>query len=175
MPDMKDDIKEILISKEELQAIVSRIGGEISRDYDGKKPILVSILKGSIVFMADLMRAITIPCEIDFMAVSSYGSGVKTSGVVKIIKDLDRDIHGRDLIIVEDILDSGMTLSYILELLSAMGVRGALRSPPFSTSLPAARWMFLPSIPAQRFPMNLSWDTVLITTRFTAIFPLSAF
>lgn len=123
MPDMKDDIKEILISKEELQAIVSRIGGEISRDYYGKKPILVSILKGSIVFMADLMRAITIPCEIDFMAVSSYGSGVKTSGVVKIIKDLDRDIHGRDLIIVEDILDSGMTLSYILELLSARGPR----------------------------------------------------
>lgn len=174
MPDMKDDIKEILISKEELQAIVSRIGGEISRDYDGKKPILVSILKGSIVFMADLMRAITIPCEIDFMAVSSYGSGVKTSGVVKIIKDLDRDIHGRDLIIVEDILDSGMTLPTFSSCFR-QGVRGALRSPPFSTSLPAARWMFLPSIPAQRFPMNLSWDTVLITTRFTAIFPLSAF
>ena len=123
MPDMKDDIKEILISEEQLKETVARIGSEISRDYAGKKPILVSILKGSVVFMADLMRAITIPCEIDFMAVSSYGSGVKTSGVVKIIKDLDRDIQGRDLIIVEDILDSGMTLSYILELLSARGPR----------------------------------------------------
>ncbi len=123
MPDMKDDIKEILISEEQLKETVARIGSEISCDYAGKKPILVSILKGSVVFMADLMRAITIPCEIDFMAVSSYGSGVKTSGVVKIIKDLDRDIQGRDLIIVEDILDSGMTLSYILELLSARGPR----------------------------------------------------
>ena len=119
MPDMKDDIKEILISEEQLKETVARIGSEISRDYAGKKPILVSILKGSVVFMADLMRAITIPCEIDFMAVSSYGSGVKTSGVVKIIKDLDRDIQGRDLIIVEDILDSGMTLSFLLKSLSA--------------------------------------------------------
>ena len=80
MPDMKDDIKEILISEEQLKETVARIGSEISRDYAGKKPILVSILKGSVVFMADLMRAITIPCEIDFMAVSSYGSGVKTLG-----------------------------------------------------------------------------------------------
>ena len=120
--------------------------------------------------MADLMRAITIPLEIDFMAVSSYGSGVKTSGVVKIIMDLDRDIQGRDLIIVEDILDSGMTLSYILELLSARGPR-SIRIATLSTSPPAVRSTFTPPIRAPRFPTSLSWDTVSTTTRSTAIFP----
>ncbi len=116
---MLDDIEKVLISEQKLSEIVSGLGKRISEDYKGKEPILVSILKGSVVFMADLMRAITIPCEIDFMAVSSYGSGVKTSGVVKIVKDLDRNIEGKDLLIVEDILDSGMTLSYILDILSA--------------------------------------------------------
>lgn len=101
--------------------MVKGLGEAISRDYEGKNLVLVSVLKGSVVFMADLMRAITIPCRIDFLSVSSYGAGVKTSGVVKIIKDLDADVAGCDLLIVEDILDSGMTLSYIRDLLSSRG------------------------------------------------------
>lgn len=119
MHSMKDDIKEVLYSKEKLFEIVHNVGARISKDYEGKNLLMVSILKGSVVFMSDLMRSITIPCSIDFMAVSSYGSGVKTSGVVKIIKDLDIDLKGWDVLVVEDILDSGLTLSYILELLQA--------------------------------------------------------
>ncbi len=118
---MKNDILKILVTEEELKQKVSELGEQISRDYKGKNLLLVSVLKGSVVFMADLMRAITIPAKIDFMAVSSYGSGTKTSGVVKIIKDLDLDLSGYDVLIVEDILDSGMTLKYITELLSARG------------------------------------------------------
>ncbi len=120
---MLDDIQEVLLSEEKLHEIVERIGAQISEDYKDKKLLMVSILKGSVVFMADLMRAITIPCRIDFMAVSSYGSGTKTSGVVKIIKDLDIPLEGYDLLIVEDILDSGMTLSYILDILKSRGPR----------------------------------------------------
>ncbi len=114
---MHNDIEEILVSEERLHQIVTGLGERISQDYKGKRLVLVSVLKGSVVFMADLMRAVRLPCRIDFMSVSSYGAGVKTSGVVKIIKDLDQPIAGCDVLVVEDILDSGMTLSYILELL----------------------------------------------------------
>lgn len=114
---MEKDILKVLLTEEEIKNKVSEIGEQISKDYNGKKLLLVSILKGSVVFMADLMRSIKIPAHIDFMAVSSYGSGVKTSGVVKIIKDLDIDLKGYDILIVEDILDSGMTLSYLIEIL----------------------------------------------------------
>lgn len=116
---MLNDIKEVLLSEDELKNLVTSLGERISKDYEGKNLLMISILKGSVVFMADLMRAIKIPCKIDFMSVSSYGSGVKTSGVVKIIKDLDTNIEGADLLIVEDILDSGKTLSYLKEILSA--------------------------------------------------------
>ena len=116
---MLDDIERVLISEEELKSIVDNMGKRISEDYKDKNLLLVSVLKGSVVFMADLMRAITIPCNIDFMAVSSYGSGTKSSGVVKIIKDLDKSIEGKDLLIVEDILDSGNTLFYLKEILLA--------------------------------------------------------
>lgn len=119
--DMRQDIERVLFTEEQIQQIVQRIGGEISRDYAGKNLLLVSVLKGSVVFMADLMRAITIPARIDFMATSSYGSGAKTSGVVKIVKDLDLELAGYDIVIVEDILDSGKTLSYLLELLQSRG------------------------------------------------------
>lgn len=118
---MVNDIQNVLLSEEKLASIVHELGERISRDYEGKNLLMVSILKGSVVFMSDLMRAIDIPCRIDFMSVSSYGSGVKTSGVVKIIKDLDIPLEGYDLLVVEDILDSGMTLSYILEVLQARG------------------------------------------------------
>ena len=114
---MKEDILKVLLSEDDIAARVAEIGAQISRDYAGKRLVMVSVLKGSVVFMADLMRAVTVPAEIDFMCVSSYGSGVKTSGVVKIIKDLDNDLAGMDLLLVKDILDSGMTLEYIKKLL----------------------------------------------------------
>ncbi|MEF9983652.1 MAG: hypoxanthine phosphoribosyltransferase [Oscillospiraceae bacterium] len=114
---MINDMKEILISKEELEKKVTEMGAQISKDYEGKNLMLVSVLKGSVVFMADLMRAITVPVSIDFMSVSSYGAGVKSSGVVKIIKDLDVSLEGKDLLLVEDILDSGNTLSYLKKML----------------------------------------------------------
>jgi hypoxanthine phosphoribosyltransferase len=116
---LRNDIESVLFSEEKLAEIVQRIGKQISEDYKDKNLLMVSVLKGSVVFMADLMRAISIPCSIDFMCVSSYGSGTKTSGVVKIIKDLDINLKGYDLLVVEDILDSGLTLSYILELLQS--------------------------------------------------------
>lgn len=116
---MKDDIQEILISKERIRRAIKKIGLQIDRDYKDKNLLLVSVLKGSIVFMADLIRAISLPCQIDFMAVSSYGSGTTSSGAVKILKDLDIDLEGFDVLIVEDILDSGKTLSYILEILKS--------------------------------------------------------
>lgn len=114
---MEKDIEKVLISEEEIKKIVSDLGARISEDYKDKNLLMVSVLKGSVVFMADLMRAVTIPCRIDFMSVSSYGSGAKTSGVVKIIKDLDLNLEGYDLLVVEDILDSGKTLDYLLNVL----------------------------------------------------------
>ena len=116
---MKNDIERILIGEDELHKIVADLGRQISEDYKDKNLLMVSVLKGSVIFMADLMRNITIPCNIDFMSVSSYGNGTKSSGVVKIIKDLDVNIEGKDLLIIEDILDSGKTLNYIQEILLA--------------------------------------------------------
>ena len=118
MHDMSNDIAKVLISEEQLQAKVAELGAQISRDYEGKDLLLVSILKGSVVFMADLMRAITEPCSIDFMVVSSYGGANTTStGLVKIVKDLDQDLSGKDVLIVEDIIDSGRTLYYLIDIL----------------------------------------------------------
>ena len=118
MHDMNNDIAKVLISEEQLQAKVAELGAQISRDYEGKDLLLVSILKGSVVFMADLMRAITEPCSIDFMVVSSYGGANTTStGLVKIVKDLDQDLSGKDVLIVEDILDTGVTLSHLVPML----------------------------------------------------------
>lgn len=116
---LNSDIDHVLYSEEVLAETVKKLGEEISNDYRDKNLLLVSILKGSIVFMSDLMRNITIPCNIDFMSVSSYGSGTKSTGTVRILKDLDRDVRGFDILIVEDILDSGMTLNYLMDLLYA--------------------------------------------------------
>ena len=116
---MNDDIKKVLIDESELKSIVKRLGAEITADYKDKKVLLIGILKGSVIFMADLMREIEVPCNIDFMAVSSYGNGTESSGRVKINKDLDNDIQGKDIIIIEDILDSGKTLYYIRDILTA--------------------------------------------------------
>ncbi|MBR4452507.1 MAG: hypoxanthine phosphoribosyltransferase [Clostridia bacterium] len=115
---MLNDIEKVYYSCDELHEIVARLGRQISEDYKDKNLLMVSILKGSVIFMADLMREITIPCEIDFMCVSSYGNETEnSSGIVKIIKDLDINIEGYDLLIVEDILDSGRTLNNVISLL----------------------------------------------------------
>ena len=114
---MHNDIQEILVTEQQLQQKIQELGAAISRDYAGKDLLLVAILKGSVVFMADLMRAVTIPCNIDFMVVSSYGKGTSTSGLVKIVKDLDQDLNGKHVLIVEDILDTGVTLSNLVPML----------------------------------------------------------
>ncbi len=119
MMNMRDDIDHILISETDLQKRVAELGAQISADYAGKAPLLVSVLRGSFIFMADLTRHIQPFCQVDFMAVSSYGSGTSSSGQVNIVKDLTDSIEGQDLIVVEDILDSGNTLSYLFQLLEA--------------------------------------------------------
>jgi hypoxanthine phosphoribosyltransferase len=112
-------IAEVLVEEGALQQRIAALGEELSRDYAGREPLLVGVLKGAVFFMADLVRRITVPCEIDFMAVSSYGSGTDSSGVVRILKDLDANIEGRHVLIVEDIVDSGLTLSYLVRNLQA--------------------------------------------------------
>ena len=116
---MHKDVKEILFSEEQVKRRVAELADQINRDYEGQGLMLISVLRGSFVFMADLVRALTIPCTVDFMAVSSYGSGTVSSGQVQITKDLSEDITGKHVLVVEDILDSGNTLSYLLELLKA--------------------------------------------------------
>ena len=111
------DIESIVLSEQDIKDIVARLGAEISIDYADKNPLIVAVLRGAFVFMADLVRAVTVPCTVDFMAFSSYGTGVKSSGEVRIVKDLDTKIEGRHVIIAEDILDSGLTLSYLMRLL----------------------------------------------------------
>ena len=112
-----NDIQEVLFSEEQLKNRVQEIAQQITADYQGKEIMLISVLRGSFVFMADLCRAIDLPCTVDFMAVSSYGKGTKSSGQVQITKDLSEDITDRHIIVVEDILDSGNTLSYLLKIL----------------------------------------------------------
>jgi hypoxanthine phosphoribosyltransferase len=112
-------IGEVLVQKDELENRVKALGAEISRDYEGQNPLLVGVLKGAVFFLSDLMRRIEVPCEVDFMAVASYGSATDSSGVVRILKDLDTAIEGRDVLIVEDIVDSGLTLQYLLRSLGA--------------------------------------------------------
>ncbi len=113
-------IGEILVQADDLQHRVRQLGEEISRDYAGKDLLLIGVLKGAVFFLADLMREIECPCEVDFMAVASYGSATESSGVVRILKDLDTPIEGRDVLIVEDIVDSGLTLQYLLRTLAIL-------------------------------------------------------
>jgi hypoxanthine phosphoribosyltransferase len=112
-------VTDVLIDRDTLQRRISELGEEISADYTGRDLLLVGVLKGAVFFMADLMRGLTIPCEIDFMAISSYGDSTDSSGVVRILKDLDINIEGRDVLVVEDIIDSGLTLSYLMRNLEA--------------------------------------------------------
>ena len=118
---MRNDIKEILFSQEDIKEIIKRIGKQITEDYEGKNLLLVCVLKGSVCFMADLMREIKLPCKIDFMDAKSYGSGTVTNGVVSISRDLNYDISPYDIIIIEDIFDSGRTLEKLTQVLSVRG------------------------------------------------------
>ena len=119
----ENGIGEILVDNDALTRRVEELGAEISRDYEGRDLVMVGVLKGAVIFIADLMRELTVPCEIDFMAVSSYGSSTDSSGVVRILKDLDAPIEGRDVLIVEDIIDSGLTLHYLIKSLRARSPR----------------------------------------------------
>jgi hypoxanthine phosphoribosyltransferase len=119
MSSMMPDVKEVLISSEKIEAKVREIGGRITEDYRGEKPLLIGILRGAVVVMSDLMRNIDLQCELDFMDISSYGTGTSSSGVVRILKDLEEDITDRHVLIVEDIIDTGLTLSYLLRSLQA--------------------------------------------------------
>lgn len=114
---MREDIKGILFTQEDLKAITKELGEKVTRDYKDKKLYLVTILKGAVVFLTDFMRNVDLPCEVDFMVVSSYGSGVTSSGNVKIIKDLDVPLEDKDILVVEDILDSGNTLKFVVDMI----------------------------------------------------------
>lgn len=118
MTSMNCDISQVLFDERRIQDRIKELAHQITTDYSNKQPVIISILKGGFVFMADLVRSITIPIEIDFLAISSYGSGTSSSGIVKIKKDIDLDISGRDVIIVEDIVDSGLSLQYIRDYIS---------------------------------------------------------
>src|ERR671937_2286351 len=114
-----DRIGEILVQADELQHRIREMAGDVSRDYEGKDLLLIGVLKGAVFFLSDLMRHLDIPCEVDFMAVASYGSSTDSSGVVRILKDLDAPLEGRNVLIVEDIVDSGLTLQYLMRTLAA--------------------------------------------------------
>lgn len=120
---LEQDIAEILINEDELQKKIKELGQMITRDYAGKEPVLIGVLKGAIMFISDLIRYIDLPITIDFMAISSYGASTHSSGIVKIIKDLDHSIQDKDVLIVEDIIDSGLTLSYLRKNLMGRGPR----------------------------------------------------
>ena len=117
--ELESAVEEVLIDEAALRARVVELGEEVSADYEGRDLLLVGVLKGAVFFMADLMRTLTVACEIDFMAVASYGAATDSSGVVRILKDLDMSIEGRDVLVVEDIIDSGLTLSYLMRNLRA--------------------------------------------------------
>ncbi len=117
--ELEAGVKEVLIEEDVLRARIAELGEEISSDYRGRELLLIGVLKGAVFFMADLMRQLTVRCEIDFMAISSYGASTDSSGVVRILKDLDSNIEGRDVLVVEDIIDSGLTLSYLMRNLEA--------------------------------------------------------
>lgn len=114
---MQNDIQEVLYSAEQINDKVRELGATLTEDFQDRNPLVICVLKGAFIFMADLVKAIHVPLEIDFMAVSSYGQSTKSSGVVKIIKDLDASVEGREVLIVEDIIDSGLTLSYLIDVL----------------------------------------------------------
>jgi hypoxanthine phosphoribosyltransferase len=118
---LHDDVEEVLLDSEAIASRIAELGAQLSSDFEGRSPVLVSVLKGALIFLADLMRAMDLPASIDLMEVSSYGAGTETSGQVRILKDLSKSIEGRDVIVVEDIIDTGLTLNYLLRYLADKG------------------------------------------------------
>jgi hypoxanthine phosphoribosyltransferase len=155
-------LSRVLLTREQIAARVQELGAEITRDYAGRQPLLIGVLKGAFVFMADLARAIDLPLDLDFMAVSSYGTATKTSGVVRIVKDLDADLTGRHVILVEDIVDSGLTLSYLQ--------RGLMARGPASLEICA---LFLKEA-QQRAPVNVPYVGFKIPPEFIVGYGLDA-
>jgi hypoxanthine phosphoribosyltransferase len=121
LSDIESDLTSVLYTEQQIQAAIAEVARAVEVDYAGREPLLVGVLKGAVMVMADFARELKLSAQMDWMAVSSYGSGTKSSGVVRILKDLDTDLHGRDVIIVEDIIDSGLTLSWLLENLKSRG------------------------------------------------------
>ena len=182
MASQHPDIEKVLFTQEDIDGIVSRLGEEITRDYAGKDLVLIAVLRGAVVFMGDLMRKIELPTNIDFMAVSSYGDGVKSSGIVRIIKDLDIDIRGRDVLIVEDILDSGLTLKYLMKNLESRVIASNLlaqlrwRLPPScGRTLRTVPRPSRPSMLEPIAPMPLWWATASTMPSAIVTFRIWAF
>ena len=156
-------VGEVLIDEDTLPTRVAELGAEVSADYEGRDLLLIGVLKGAVFFMADLMRHITVPCEVDFMAISSYGDSTDTSGIVRILKDLDINIEGRDVLVVEDIIDSGLTLSYLMRNLES-------REPAIARGLRAADQAVAPrdrrsgALRRLRDPEQASWSATASTS-----------
>ena len=148
------DVGEVLIDGETLRSRIVELGAEISADYEGRDLLLVGVLKGAIFFISDLMRELTVPCEVDFMAISSYGAATDSSGVVRILKDLEINISGRDVLVVEDIIDSGLTLNYLLKNLRAR--------KPASLEVAAP----LRKVDLQRVPLDIRYTGFEIPNEF---------
>ncbi len=163
-------IAEVLVEADALRARVEELGEELSRDYAGLDPLLVCVLKGAVFFLADLVRRLTVPCEIDFMAVSSYGNSTDSSGVVRILKDLEANIEGRHVIVIEDIVDSGLTLSYLLRNLRARRP-ASLEVCALRPSRPGARRTSCAGMSASRFPTGSRSDTGSTSASATAACP----
>ena len=165
-------IGEILVQADDLQHRVRELGAEISRDYDGRNLVLVGVLKGAVFFLSDLMRHVEIPCEVDFMAVASYGSATDASGVVRILKDLDRPVAERHVLIVEDIVDSGLTLQYLLRNLGSRNPR-TLEVCALLTKPDRRKVEVLPRYVGFEIPDRFAIGTALISSSGTATCPSS--
>jgi len=163
-----DDIDEILIPEAALQARIRELGRAIAGDYEGKEPLLVGILVGAFVFLSDLLRHISIHCGVDFMATSSYGDATESSGIVRILKDLDQSIEGRHVLIVDDIIDTGLTMDYLLE------TRHRCASAPCWTSCRAAAARCASTTAGLRSRTSSSWATAWTIPAATATCPSSA-
>jgi len=160
---MGDELKQVLITAEQLQARIGELAAQIDADYDGRDLLLVGVLKGAVMVMADLARAMHLPVQMDWMAISSYGSGTKSSGVVRILKDLDTDITGRHVLVVEDIVDSGLTLSWL-----AGNLRSRSRSAPCSASRDRRRCTWTSPTRDSISVTSSSWGTALTMLSGTA-------
>ena len=170
---MMPDVKEVLITSQEIEEKVREIGARITEDYRGENPLLVGVLRGAVVVMSDLMRNIDLQCELDFMDISSYGSGTSSSGVVRILKDLEEDITDRHVLIVEDIIDTGLTLSYLKRSLLARGP-ASLEICALCPNPPGGARTSMSDTSASRCPTSSSSDTGSTTREPTATSPTSA-